>query len=190
MIHPRPGFLCVVSALLLAACGPAPEGESPPAAAQQGGGSTGSPLADKTFQGEGGSCPQAAGDGQPGGAAKTVFNARCSFFFRPSVNEAPGPGTVIEVGENHPGKTVAVGDFNVILTYTASESFPINTPSGGSLYVDIASVGNQGFLRTLYQISPANLPSNVFAGQHGFSGLHYVTHATTGSELQYICEAM
>ncbi len=41
----------------------------------------------------------------------------------------------------------------------------------------------------LYQLPAARGPQNQFIGGHGFTGLNYVYHPTTGAELQYWCTA-
>ena len=41
----------------------------------------------------------------------------------------------------------------------------------------------------LYQLSKTDPLRNQFVGDHGFTGLHYVYHPTSGAELQYWCIA-
>ncbi|MFN2138614.1 MAG: hypothetical protein ACK2UK_21840 [Candidatus Promineifilaceae bacterium] len=41
----------------------------------------------------------------------------------------------------------------------------------------------------LYQLQQESGPQNQFVGGHGFTGLGYSTHPTSGAELQYWCTA-
>ena len=41
----------------------------------------------------------------------------------------------------------------------------------------------------LYQLTADSGPQNQFIGGHGFTGLNYVYHPTTGAELQFWCTA-
>jgi hypothetical protein len=41
----------------------------------------------------------------------------------------------------------------------------------------------------LYQLSKTEPLRNQFVGDHGFTGLHYIYHPTSGAELQYWCVA-
>jgi hypothetical protein len=41
----------------------------------------------------------------------------------------------------------------------------------------------------LYQLPQATAPANQFVGGHGFTGLHYVYHPSSGAELQFWCVA-
>ena len=47
----------------------------------------------------------------------------------------------------------------------------------------------EAFTSQLYQLTAGSGPQNQFAGGHGFTGLNYVTHTTTGAELQIWCTA-
>ena len=56
------------------------------------------------------------------------------------------------------------------------------------LQVSVTEVGQTDFLASqLYQFSQDSGPQNQFAGGHGFTGLHYTYHPTSGAELQYWC---
>ena len=47
----------------------------------------------------------------------------------------------------------------------------------------------QEITRTLYQMGTMP-PYNQFSGGHGFTGLHYVYHPVSRSELQYFCRTV
>lgn len=49
--------------------------------------------------------------------------------------------------------------------------------------------GNSELAAQLYQFSKTETLRNQFVGDHGFTGLHYVYHPTSGAELQYWCIA-
>lgn len=42
---------------------------------------------------------------------------------------------------------------------------------------------------TLYQLETSSGPQNQFVGGHGFTGLTYSYHPTSGAEMQFWCEA-
>lgn len=49
--------------------------------------------------------------------------------------------------------------------------------------------GSNELAAQLYQLSKTETLRNQFVGDHGFTGLHYVYHPTSGAELQYWCVA-
>ena len=49
--------------------------------------------------------------------------------------------------------------------------------------------GGNELAAQLYQMSKTEALRNQFVGDHGFTGLHYVYHPTSGAELQYWCVA-
>jgi hypothetical protein len=44
-------------------------------------------------------------------------------------------------------------------------------------------------MSVLFQLPQAGAPANQFVGGHGFTGLHYVYHPSSGAELQFWCVA-
>jgi len=49
--------------------------------------------------------------------------------------------------------------------------------------------GSNELVAQLYQFSKTEALQNQFVGDHGFTGLHYTYHPTSGAELQYWCVA-
>lgn len=59
-----------------------------------------------------------------------------------------------------------------------------------ALLLRVTEQGQEDPLTTqLYQLPPASGPQNQFVGGHGFTGLNYVYHPTSGAELQFWCTA-
>ncbi len=49
--------------------------------------------------------------------------------------------------------------------------------------------GGDPLISQLYQLPLDSGPQNQFVGGHGFTGLNYVYHPTSGAELQFWCQA-
>jgi hypothetical protein len=98
-------------------------------------------------------------------------------------------GVPIEREEN-----VIFGDMDAIesvnfadLTFNAQYSGgEMNNERALRLWVTEAG-GNVELLSQLYQLAQDSGPQNQFVGGHGFTGLNYAYHPTTGAELQFWC---
>jgi len=73
--------------------------------------------------------------------------------------------------------TETLGSYEFHVGYDSDEH------EGSSVGIDV------GELHWLFQLHD-EAPQNQFAGGHGFTGLVYVTHATTQEELQFFCESL
>ena len=103
------------------------------------------------------------------------FTLVCESWFRASETVPRGP--VPEIGVPPKVATAKHRDFIVKLSVVP-----------GSAYLDIldAQTGKQ-IQRHLWQFS--KVPMNNFGGtQQGFTGLNYVYHPVTKSELQFVCK--
>jgi hypothetical protein len=72
-------------------------------------------------------------------------------------------------------------------TMTLSVTYREDVPEGRTVELVVETAAGEPLARTLYQIGDVPLQDVGFAGGHGFTGLHYVSHA--GAELQVWCQA-
>jgi len=82
-------------------------------------------------------------------------------------------------------QAATLGDFRFTVLYT-SDDF-----EGRSLLTRIEDGSGSephAIERRLFQLGDDS-PQNEFVGGHGFTGLSYVYHPTSGAELQYMCQA-
>lgn len=118
----------------------------------------------------------------PGGEQPVALDIVCQVFYRSSVEQSPGDGTMIELAGHGDRGTAEYADmvFGAQLFDDPGE--------GPSLILSVTSrdSGNQ-ILRQLYQIDRAKGLHNQFVGGHGFTGLVYVYHPASTAELQYFC---
>jgi len=112
----------------------------------------------------------------------TVLDIECQAFYRPSVGQAPGDGTVISLGGQGDSGTAEYIDmvFDVQLSDDPGEVV--------ALIISVtAKEGGDQIVRSLYQIDQAKGLHDQFIGGHGFTGLVYVYHPASAAELQYFC---
>ncbi len=125
------------------------------------------------------------GDGSTAPIADTVT---CSAWHRPNDRVAPTADGELVVDMNIAGQdqtqSLEAGDFRLATTFTWDEAF---SGEGRSLSVSVSELSGPPIVSHLYQIWSG--PIDQFAGDHGFTGLVYVTSPTTGAELQYLCKA-
>jgi hypothetical protein len=78
-------------------------------------------------------------------------------------------------------ESFALGDFAIDVAYES-------VADGTQLRID---VGDPTFgVHESYDFGKANVSANLPSAGHGFTGLRYVTHPRTKSELQYMCAAV
>jgi hypothetical protein len=113
----------------------------------------------------------------------------CAFHFRQSNEVMPGEDPddpkfqfeerVLRVAAGEDA-SVTLGDLTLALAYAVPEE---DVPA-----VSIsATAGDARLVGWLYQLDGA--VRNEFAGDHGFTGLVYLTHPTEGGDYQLICKA-
>lgn len=125
-----------------------------------------------------GATPETAGE-QPA----APLSIECQVFYRPSVAQSPGEGTTITLtGQGDRG--VVEYDDMVLSARFSDDQF-----EGPSLSISVAARPDDQITSQLYQIDRAKGLSNQFVGGHGFTGLIYVYHPTSPSEIQYFCQA-
>ncbi|MDQ4143065.1 MAG: hypothetical protein M3198_04840 [Actinomycetota bacterium] len=105
----------------------------------------------------------------------------CTSFFRERLTEPPRAGEKITLSESGGDESVVVGNFRFRVLYLVESPEPPSV----SVFVKTAR-GSDPITQDLYQLPEGGLGAS-FAGRHGFTGLTYVRHPQTRSELQYIC---
>jgi hypothetical protein len=123
-----------------------------------------------------------------GGVGALPSAIECSFFFRQSneVGEGDSPSDpkfelqeqALSVEQDDDG-SVTLGKLTLNVTYSVPED---DAPS-----VQIVVSGETQLVRWLYQLGQEGL-ANQFSGDHGFTGLVYLTHPTEGGDYQLICK--
>jgi hypothetical protein len=127
----------------------------------------------------------AAGAGSAGALPAAI---ECTFFFRESneVGEGDDPADpkfeleerVLSVQQDDDA-SVTLGKLTLSVTYSVPED------DGPSVQVVVS--GETQLVRWLYQLGQEGL-ANQFSGDHGFTGLVYLTHPTEGGDYQLICK--
>lgn len=113
--------------------------------------------------------------------ATTAPSITCKAFFRQSLTGAPQPGETVELPASGGDESVTVGDFNFRVLYN------VDPLEGTAVDVFVDTVeGSKPIVQHKYQFDEDG-PGALFVGGHGFSGLAYVRHPESGSELQYFC---
>ncbi len=118
--------------------------------------------------------PQAPGD---------VDALTCQFFWRASTAEGFTPRNQTAVRLAAPGdeRRVELGDVTVRASLDDSTS-------GGARLLLAFDLGAMT-IDDVYDFGDQRFPANLPAGGHGFTGLHYLAHPGSNSELQYHCSA-
>jgi hypothetical protein len=66
--------------------------------------------------------------------------------------------------------------------------YQVDEFEGRALYISVTDPDSGTEInRVLYQFDSQNPPENQFVGGHGFTGLNYLYHSTSTSEMQYFC---
>ena len=125
----------------------------------------------------------------PGGDDGPALPAavECGTQYRPDATQPTGaeePELRVERSAGPTGRAETV-EFE---TMTLSVTYRGDAPEGRTVELVMETAAGEPLARTLYQIGYTALHDVAFAGGHGFTGLHYVTHA--GAELQVWCEAV
>ncbi len=123
-------------------------------------------------------------------AHRVPIQLRCELFFRESAE--PGPGEtgaepkfqhtsrVLELGPEHNGE-ITLGSITLGAAYGDSPY------DGASFGLHVRS-GDRALFSTLYQFARQDPPTLEFAGDHGFTGLVYVTSPRDSGDYQYTCK--
>jgi hypothetical protein len=132
-------------------------------------------------------CGSAAEENNSGEAGTIPDEISCQAFYRPSAgapfNEATlTPSTA--AGQGASTATAAFEDMSVDATFLSDAG------EGKSLSVVVTDLTSGAELtRGLYQFDPQAGVTDQFIGGHGFTGLAYVYHPASDSEVQYFCTA-
>ena len=123
-----------------------------------------------------------SGTGTKDGQGSAALDIECQAFYRPSVGQAPDDGTVISLGAHGDSGTADYPDM-------AFDAYLNDDPGEGPALVISVTARDSGgqILRQLYQIDRAKGLHDQFVGGHGFTGLVYAYHPTSGAELQFFC---
>lgn len=131
-----------------------------------------------------------SGGEAPAQTAVPPNRIECTFFFRASneVGEGDDPADPkfefeerTLVAAKNEDESTTLGKLTLDLRYDDSEE------EGSSVGVSVSTADHPLF-RTLYQLGEHGLV-NQFAGDHGFTGLVYLTHPTDGGDYQLICKS-
>jgi hypothetical protein len=105
----------------------------------------------------------------------------CEVFYR-SLAGGSMEGSTVTLSTNGDRQSLTFDDlgFEAVFLSDAGE--------GQSLSISITDLhANSELTRALYQIDQQNGLNDQFIGGHGFTGLAYVYHPASDSELQYFC---
>lgn len=130
---------------------------------------------------------QSDAQGEPAAAKNGTLKIECQFWYRKSVSHQHTEeasfvvtvpvtnGDVLDIPLDLPAENRKLGDFSIHVM-----------PQQNSLLVDVYdNKANRQILRQLFQTGVKL--ENQFSGSHGFTGLNYVYHPTSESELQFTC---
>jgi len=108
----------------------------------------------------------------------------CTFYYRPAATEdyPEHEEVVVQVSANEE-KSATLGELELALSYADSAI------EGAYARVAITA-DEQEVMASLYQFEPGERPINQFIGDHGFTGLIYLTHPTEGGDYQLICKSL
>ncbi len=107
----------------------------------------------------------------------------CSMHYRVSLSAGFERNEDIELRPDDE-RTVAFSDVEFAMKYLFSVS------EGATFLIDAKAPGGSDFFaRGLYQFTEKLPTGSLFAGGHGFTGLHYVHPPGSSSEAQYFCRA-
>ena len=106
----------------------------------------------------------------------------CSFYYRQSSSENKLEEVVLQVSANETERAT-LGHLRLDLRYS-DDKF-----EGASAGVRVLA-GDQQIFGSLYQLAQGKRPQNQFQGDHGFTGLIYLTHPREGGDYQLICKSV
>jgi hypothetical protein len=126
-------------------------------------------------------CGSSAGESDTNQAGTIQETVLCEVFYR-SAASAPFGESILTLSTAGDQQSLAFDDMAFAATFLSDAG------EGQSLSI-VASDLNTGteLTRTLYQFDPQAGLSDQFIGGHGFTGLAYVYHPDSGSEVQYYC---
>jgi hypothetical protein len=122
-----------------------------------------------------------AGQGSQAGSIPDAIT--CEVYYRPSPG-APLDGSTLSLSTAGDQESLDFDDMAFAAT-TLSD-----VGEGQSLSIVVSdSTTSAELARALYQFDPEGGLRDQFVGGHGFTGLAYVFHPTSGGEMQYFCGA-
>ena len=107
----------------------------------------------------------------------------CSFHWRKSDAHS------FRKGDEKALKLTASGDAHTVELGDVQIAVGLDDNGAGGRQVSVAIDLDAMQIDDAYDFGTAASPANLPPGGHGFTGLHYVKHPGSGSELQYWCEA-
>jgi len=128
-------------------------------------------------------CGTTAGEGGNGEERGIPDTISCEVYYRPAAG-ASLDGTNLALSTAGDQGSLEFDDmaFEAVFLSDAGEGQSL------SIVVTDTTAGAE-LTRGLYQFDSQNGLANQFIGGHGFTGLAYVYHPTSTSELQYFCTA-
>ncbi len=107
----------------------------------------------------------------------------CTAAYRTAVTKPIEKEDQYQLDESNDEVTVQYDDIEWRVQYQTGE---LDQERSVVIFV---TINEQPATTQLYQLPLDSGPLNQFVGGHGFTGLNYFVHPTTGAELQYWCEA-
>jgi len=111
----------------------------------------------------------------------------CGTQYRPHADSGAGAVEQTITVRREDGVPVAEGLVHDFATMRFRASFLGDAPEGNTVLIAVTSTSDEPLVSVLYQLGDQAIGDVDFAGRHGFTGLHYVTH--DGALLQFWCDA-
>ncbi|MFN2187228.1 MAG: hypothetical protein ACK2T3_00515 [Candidatus Promineifilaceae bacterium] len=109
----------------------------------------------------------------------------CTAAYRADVSQPIEREETITFEDVNGEQTIAFADMSLHVGYDTGEM-----DNERALRLWVTDAGDTTiYQRQLYQLSQDSGPDNQFKGGHGFTGLNYVYHPDSSSELQFWCQA-
>jgi hypothetical protein len=126
------------------------------------------------------------GSGESVASEELPAEITCNAFYRPDTRVASGSeeaSVTVERTDGVPGaeESAEFGTMALSVTYVG------DAPEGRTASVVVTGGDGEELSRHLYQFGDPPPQDISFAGEHGFTGLAYVTHGD--AQLQYTCTA-
>lgn len=123
------------------------------------------------------------GSGQAAPKAETII---CTAAYRSSVQVGIEQEETLTFTDADAEQSAVFADMVFHAAYSAGEA-----NNERNLRVWVTGVADETAVAhsTLFQFEPDRGPQNQFVGGHGFTGLNYSYHPTSGAEMQFWCES-
>lgn len=117
------------------------------------------------------------------GTAPRAGSITCNTAYRSSTGVPIEREESLTFADSDAVESINFADLTFNAQYSSGE---MNNERALRLWV-VEAGENVELLSQLYQLPQDSGPQNQFVGGHGFTGLNYAYHPTTGAELQFWC---